>query len=119
MFKALKVFIRPLYNPSAWAMIVIGSLLFMARIPLQPSGFINLPELATLIELVGGLFIITGFQVMVSMLFWPGTAVTGLLLLVKEGNEAAAIVVCGLKIFNGLSIVGFAIWLALSLNGAH
>lgn len=110
-------FVRPFYNPAAWIMILIGAVLFMLRVPLASSAFLNLPELATLIELVGGLFIITGFQVMVSMLFWPNTPADKLLGLVYHDNVAAAVVLMGLKIFNGLCVIGFAIWLALSLNG--
>ena len=113
LFKLLK----PLYNPAAWAMLIIGCALFVLRVPLANSAFLNLPELATLIELVGGLFIITGFQVMVSMLFWPNTAVDSLMSQVTMDNVAAAVVLLGLKIFNGLCVIGFAIWLALSLNG--
>lgn len=109
--------IRPLWNPAAWAMIVIGAMLFMLRVQLAPGGWLNLPELATLIELVGGMFIITGFQVMVSMLMWPTASMDFLLGLVHRGNSAAAIVVAGLKIFNGLCVIGFAIWLAWSING--
>jgi hypothetical protein len=109
--------LRPLWNPAAWFMIVLGSILFMARIQFSEDGWINLPELATLIELVGGLFIITGFQIMVSMLFWPDTNVQALLGWVQRGNQAAALVILGIKVFNGLSVIGFAIWLALSLNG--
>lgn len=110
--------LKPFWNPSAWVMIFVGALLFMMRVQFQPEGFVNLPELATLIELVGGLFIITGFQVMVSMLFWPATIVDNLMNKVAfDNNVAAAVVLCGLKVFNGLSLIAFAIWLALSLNG--
>ena len=111
--------LKPFWNPSAWVMIVLGAILFMLRVQFAPEGWVNLPELATLIELVGGLFIITGFQVMVSMLFWPDVSLASLLVEVRSGNVAAAVVVLGLKVFNGLSIIAFAIWLALSLNGAR
>jgi hypothetical protein len=117
--KTLLKLAKPFWNPSAWIMIVFGALLFMLRLQFSPDGFINLPVLATLVELVGGLFIITGFQVMVSMLFWPDVLVGELLIKVTDGNVAAAIVLCGLKVFNGLSVIGFAIWLALAMNGAR
>lgn len=115
--KYINKFLKPFWNPTAWIMIVVGAILFVGRAQFTPEAWVNLPELATLIELVGGLFIITGFQVMVSMLFWPDTSVTYLLMLVRDGNTAAGVVLLGLKLFNGLSIIGFAIWLALAMNG--
>lgn len=114
---ALMRLARPFWNPAAWVMIVFGALLFMMRVQFTAMGWVNLPELATLIELVGGMFIITGFQIMSSMLFWPTANVDAMLGWVQRGNTAAAIVLCGLKIFNGLCVIGFAIWLSLSLNG--
>lgn len=111
--------LKPFWNPAAWILILVGAALFMLRVQVTSSGLVNLPELATLIEMVGGLFIITGFQVMVSMLFWPDTLVKTLMSGVAERNVAAGVVLAGLKVFNGLSIIGFAVWLALAMNGVR
>lgn len=112
--------LKPFYNPSAWILIILGAVLFAGRARFAPGGWADLPELATFIELVGGLFILLGFQLMASMLFWPDTRTAELLGLVANANSvAAAIVLAGLKVFNGLSIIGFAIWLALAMNGTR
>lgn len=114
----MKNLIRPFWNPSAWVLIIVGALLFSARVRFSPDGWVNLPELATLLELTGGLLILMGFLVFSSMLFWPATNVSKLLAITDSNPIAAAIVLAGLKVFNGLAIIGFAIWLGLTMNGA-
>jgi hypothetical protein len=117
--KKLLNLIRPFWNPSAWVLIFVGAILFAGRVSMPPEASANLPELATFIELVGGLLILTGFQIMASMLFWPETKTVELTASAMQGNLAAAVLLAGLKVFNGLSLIAFAIWMALALNGSR
>jgi hypothetical protein len=36
---------------------------------------------------------------------------------VRSGNTAAAVVLAGLKVFNGMALIAFAVWLALTVTG--
>lgn len=110
--------LKSLLDPSAALLLLIGCLLFGARIALPTDTFINLPQLETTVQLCGALLILAAFAIVISRLFWPGTPAAELMDEVRGGNVAAGIVLAGLKIFNGLSIIGFALLLA-SLYGAH
>lgn len=110
-------FLKPLFDPAAWLMICLGSVLFAGRLPVAADHWANLPVLVTLLQIAGGIFIICGFALVNSRLFWTKLKYDSLMSMIRSGNLAAAYVLCGLKIFNGLSIIGFAIWLALGFNG--
>lgn len=104
---------------NAWILLVVGCLLFAARTPFSSDGWINLPILATVVQLAGGVFILCAFGIFSSMIFWSNLRMADLMDEVKAENKAAAMVVLGLLLFNGLSLIGFAIWLALTFNGVR
>jgi len=108
--------ILSLFDKNAWLLILFGSLLFGARIPLPADSFINLPFLETAIQICGGMLILSGVALISGRLFWREASTTSLYAMVEQGNVAAAVVLAGLKVFNGLAIIGFAIWLALSFG---
>jgi vacuolar-type H+-ATPase subunit I/STV1 len=105
---------KAFFDPSAWVLIVVGGILLTLRIPVSPDGPVNLPQFITTITLCGGILLIAGFALVVTRLFWSGTSIKDLKDAVSKGNVAAGIELAGLKIFSGLVIIGFAIWLALS-----
>lgn len=115
--KFLKVF-APLFDLYAWLMLLVGSVLFSARIPLPTESYVNLPVLETLLQITGGLFVICGFSLIVSRLFWR-IKYDVLQVQVLQGNVAAGILLAGLKIFNGLVVLGCAVWLALAFTGGR
>lgn len=104
---------------NAWILIVVGCLLFALRTPFSSDGFINLPVLATLVQLAGGIFVICGFSIIASMIFWSNVQMGKLMDEVHVENKAAAMVIIGLMIFNGLMIIGFALWLGMTFNGVR
>ena len=107
---------RAIFDKSALTLIFIGGLLFAGHVPLDDGAYVNLPFLETAIQTCGGMLILSGFALISGRLFWPDTLTKDLMLQVNAGNIAAAIVLAGLKIFNGLSIIGFAIWFALAFS---
>ncbi len=110
--KTLKLF----FDKGAWLLILLGSCLFGSRIAMPADSFINLPFLETAIQICGGMFILSGFALISSRVFWPDSSTIELLSEVRNGNVAAGVVLAGLKVFNGLAIIGFAVWLALSFG---
>jgi hypothetical protein len=107
---------RALFNSGAWLLIGIGLLLFTMRIPLSNEGFITLPVAVTVFQTAGLVFCLFGFQIMASLIVWPSINLGELVKQSTQGNVAAAMVVLGLMIFNGLSIIAFVLWLAGALG---
>ena len=105
-----------LYDPSAWLLIVLGLLLFSTRVQFTPNGWVNLPVAFTILQTGGLMFSLFGMQLMASMTFWPDLSFRALLKDVHDGKTSAAILLAGLLVFNGLSILGFSIWLANALG---
>lgn len=120
--QSIKRLIAPFFNLTAWMLILVGGMLFAARVQFTADHWVNLPELATVIQLCGGLFMLLGFQVIASILFWPAANVGDLMTRAQAGSVPAAIVLFGLKVFNGLTFIGFAVWMALTMGagvGTH
>lgn len=115
--KQLITGLKSFVSPTAWLLIVVGSMLMSSRIPVSGQLFVNLPELVTALQLAGGILVLCGFGIITSQVFWPQVQMDPLMAEVMKGNVAAAIVVFGLKTFCGLTIIGFAIWLALTMTG--
>jgi hypothetical protein len=113
---AFSQIVAAILDKSALALIALGAVLFAGHVPLSDNAFVNLPFLESAIQICGGMLILSGFALISSRLFWPETLTKGLLEQVENGNVAAAVVLSGLKIFNGLSIIGFAIWFAMAFN---
>lgn len=109
--------IKAFFNPLAWVLLVAGSLLLSSRVPASADLFVNLPELVTVLQLAGGLFVICGFGMIASQVFWPQVKMANLMAQVETGSVAAALVVLGLKLFSGLCVLGFAVWLAQTVTG--
>lgn len=105
-----------LFDKNAWLLIVLGSLLFGARVPLPVETFVNLPFLETAIQICGGMLILSGVALISGQLFWREASTKELFAMVGEGNVAAAVVLAGLKVFNGLALIGFAFWFAMSFG---
>jgi hypothetical protein len=104
------------FSPLAWVLIIVGSMLLSSRLPTS-SGWINLPELVTVLQLAGGIFVLCGFGMISSQVFWPQVSTGELMMQVRSGNTAAAVVLAGLKVFNGMALIAFAVWLALTVTG--
>jgi hypothetical protein len=109
--------IKSFFDPLAWVLIIVGSMLLSSRITASSDWIVNLPELVTVLQLAGGIFILTGFCMVCSQVFWPQVLASEMLILVRDGNTAAGLVIFGLKVFAGLSMIAFAIWLALTTTG--
>lgn len=112
--------LRAIFNLDAWVLIVIGLVLFGARTPLQASAAgINLPLLATVLQLSGFMFCMAGLQVLLSLLVWPQISVGELLQhAVQQGDFAAGVILLGLFIYNGLCMLAFVLWVGASMGGA-
>lgn len=108
--------LKALINSGAWLLIVIGLLLFSMNIPLSNTGWINWPVAATVFQTGGLVFMLCGFTIIASIVVWPQIKVGDLLVLIRDGNVAAALVVLGLLIFDGLIIIAFVLWLAGALG---
>lgn len=108
--------LRALINSGAWLLIVIGLLLFSINIPLSNTGWVNWPVAATVFQTGGLVFMLCGFTIIASLIVWPQIKVGDLLDQVMAGNSAAALVILGLLIFDGLIIIGFVLWLAGALG---
>lgn len=110
--------VRAFWDPSAWIMIAIGIILFSIRVPFAPGGFIDFPAAFTVFQTGGLMFAVFGMQLMASMAFWPDLNFGAVLQSAVEGSTAAALIVMGLLVFNGLCVVGFAYWLTSALGMA-
>jgi hypothetical protein len=92
---------------------VVGASLFGLRAPVAGFEFLNLPAVVTLVELTAAVLVISGFGIFTSWLSWPGTLADELMVEVFRGNLAAGLVLMGLKVFNGLALIGFSVVLAM------
>jgi hypothetical protein len=113
----MKTILKALFDPAAWVLLILGGILLGARIPLPDTWLVNLPELITMLQLCGGLFLICAFCIFASRLIWPEIDV-GKLMSPANTNPGAHVIIMGLLIFNGLLAVAFAIWLAWVFQGA-
>jgi hypothetical protein len=100
-------------------MVATGVTLYASHAQFASNRFFNLPELATMVELVGGMLVILGMQRIASNVLWPETTTQKLLDGAEAGSIPSAIVLAGLKVFNGLCVIGFAVWLVFALNGVR
>lgn len=106
-----------LFDLNAWAMILLGLVLFASRVQLTNLGWVNLPVAFTVLQTAGLMFCLFGLQIMASCIFWPSIKVSKLLEEVEmHRNTAAGLVILGLLTFNGLATIGFAIWLTSALG---
>lgn len=112
------VTVRPLFDVYAWMMVIIGGVMFCAEVPMEHNRFVNLPVLVTLLQITGGIFIICGFSLIVTRLFWSKARYDDLHNSVLRGNVAAAVMLAGIKMFAGLTILACAVWLAFAFNGS-
>jgi len=111
--------LRALCNLDAWLLISLGLVLFGAHAPLRADGPLNLPLLATMLQLAAFMFTVAGLQVLLSLLVWPQLNVRELLQhAVQTGDLAAAVVLLGLLLFNGLSMIAFVLWLGATYGNA-
>lgn len=110
--------LRPLVDPMSWFLIVSGLLVFSVRIPLPEDGWLNLPMALTIFQTGGLIFAVYGMQMLASLVFWPDIKVGRLLDEVLSGRSgtAAAGVLLGLLIFNGLATIAFCYWLTTALG---
>lgn len=114
--KNFSVRLRAFYDFNAWLLVLLGILLFSARVQFEPGGWINLPVAFTVFQTGGLMFSLFGLQLMASMAFWPSINLSELLENAKQGQMSSALVVAGLLVFNGLSIIGFSVWLTSALG---
>lgn len=106
-------------DTGAWLLILVGVLLFASRLTFTPTGFVNLPVVVTILQTAGLMFAIAGLQIMISRLVWPGISVTKLITQAGDGagdSVAAALVLAGLFLYNGLTTVAFVLWLSSALG---
>lgn len=107
---------RAFYDINAWFLIALGILLFSLRVQFEPGGWVNLPVAFTVLQTGGLMFSLFGIQLMASMAFWPNINLNELLENATRGQMSSAVVVAGLLVFNGLSVIGFAMWLTSALG---
>ena len=106
------------FDMSAWVFIVLGAALFSARIALPDDWMLNLPQLVTLVQVLGGMLLIIGFTLIVSRIFWLDIKVRTLLdAVLNQHSQAAAQVILGLMVFNALVVLSFAVFVALLFMG--
>lgn len=107
-------------DSGAWLLIVVGLLLFCARLPFTPGGLINLPVAVTVFQTAGLMFAIAGLQIMISRLVWPGISVGTLIRVISDRGEPStmpeALLLFGLFVYNGLTTVAFVLWLSTALG---
>lgn len=114
--KSISNRLRAFADVNAWVLIMLGLILFSARVQFAPGGWVNLPVAFTVLQTGGLMFALFGMQMMASMVFWPKMNVTSMLEKAEAGELASAAVLLGLLVFNGLSIVGFSVWLTSALG---
>lgn len=112
----LTVRLKAMVNSGAWILIIIGLLLFAARLPVSADSWINLPVAITMIQTAGLMFTLFGLQIMASMMVWPQLDVSELLDLIRSNSTAAGLALLGILVFNGLCIVGFTIWVSSAMR---
>jgi hypothetical protein len=114
--KFLQPRVRALSSFNAWFLIVLGLFLFTLRTPMPAFELLNLPMAVTVFQVGGLMFMLGGFQIVLSVLIWPTINLVHLLELAEKGNVAAGISVAGLLIFNGLSLVASVTWLSYAVG---
>lgn len=107
---------KALFNSGAWILIVLGLFLFSVQTPFAAGGWINLPVAATVFQTAGLVFMLFGLQIIASIIVWPQVDMGRLLTEAMTGNRAAANVLLGLMIFNGLSMIALVLWLSGALG---
>jgi hypothetical protein len=108
-------------DSGAWLLIIVGLLLFVARVPFAPGGVINLPVAVTVFQTAGLMFTIAGLQIMISRLVWPNISVSRLMNSILDPDEgqsplASAVMLAGLFIYNGVTTIAFVTWLASAMG---
>lgn len=107
---------RAFVSIESWFLIVLGLVMFTVNTPMPNLGWVNLPIAVTVVQAAGLMFMISGFQMMLSMLVWPSIDLATLLDKADDGNQGAALIVAGLLLFNGLSMLSTVIWLVYSIG---
>lgn len=105
-----------LFNFQAWFLILLGLALFTVRTPMPPWEWVNLPVAASAFQTAGLIFMLCGFQILISLLVWPNINLPDLLERAEGGNTAAGMAVLGLLTFNGLGLIASVYWLATTVN---
>lgn len=106
-----------MFDLHAWVFIAIGILAFASHFPLEDTYLVNFPAAVTVLQTAGLMFSIFGIQMLGSQIFWPQLSMSVLMTeVIEENNTAAGLVIFGLLVFNGLSVIGFAIWLTHALG---
>jgi hypothetical protein len=108
--------LRALISFEAWFLIVLGLVMFTVRTPMPPVNFINLAVAVTAFQTAGLMFMLCGFQVMISMLVWPDINLSKLLEKADAGNLGSSIAMAGLFLYNGLSLVASVLWLSYAVG---
>lgn len=110
---------RAFADSGAWVLVILGVVLFSLRTPFSSGGFVNLPEVATVLQGLGLVFTFAGLSIMVSILMFPQISIGVLWRQVIQENVAAAIALVGILLFNGMLILACVTWAtqALSLVG--
>lgn len=110
--------LRALTDAGAWTLITVGLILFLLRIPMPKTWFINLPLAITIVQTAGLVFTIAGLQILVSKLVWSNISVARLIQNVQTGGNptASSLVMLGLLVYNGLTTIAVVIWLLYSLG---
>lgn len=116
-------------DSGAWLLIIVGMVLFIARMPFAPGGWLNLPVAVTVFQTAGLMFTIAGLQIMISRLVWPGISVSRLAAQVvgdvppqsaldgpARSPLAAAVMLAGLFVYNGVTTIAFVTWLASAMG---
>lgn len=110
-------FVKAFFNPSAWVLVLMGLIMFSSRIPVPADGWINMPFVVSLVQTMGLMFTLFGFQTMASLFIWPHLKFGEMVILAKGGNAACGMIVMGLLIFNGLCMVAFTLWTSSATLG--
>lgn len=110
--------LRALKDPGAWTLITVGLVLFLLRVPMPSTWFVNLPLAVTIAQTAGLVFTIAGLQILVSKLVWPNISVSRLIQTVQGSGDpiSSGIVMFGLLVYNGLTTIAVVIWLLYSLG---
>lgn len=110
--------LRALKDPGAWTLITVGLILFLLRVPMPSTWFVNLPLAVTIVQTAGLVFTIAGLQILVSKLVWPNISVGRLIQAVQGSDDpiSSGIVMFGLLVYNGLTTIAVVIWLLYSLG---
>lgn len=109
--------LRALKDPGAWTLITVGLILFLLRLPMPNTWFVNLPLAVTIMQTAGLIFTIAGLQILVSKLVWPNISVAKLVQKANEENSvASSLILFGLFVYNGLTTIAIVVWLLYSLG---